>query len=120
MQQKLTTEQVWNNLQGAAIRGEITDDEAMIIYTKWLDEKGILYEVKEGKVCIKEEEPHSNGEYAELLELYAKKIRRSKTPLDKEEKELIGYLGKKIYKRQVPRMAKRKMLKDGTGIEPIE
>ena len=53
-----------------------------------------------------------NDKYAELLELYAKKIRRFKTPLIDEEKQSIRSLGKTIYKRQVPRMVKHKKNKN--------
>lgn len=121
MKQELTPELVWDNLKGATIRSEITNNEAIIIYMNWLDEKGIPYKVKDGKVCISNlEESPSNEEYAELLELYAKKIRRFNTSLTQEEKQSIRSLGKTIYKRQIPRMVKRKMLKDDTGIEPIE
>ena len=44
-----------------------------------------------------------NKKYAELVEFYAKKIRRFKTPLTSEEKELIEKLGRCIMKRQKPR-----------------
>ena len=60
-----------------------------------------------------------NDEYAKLLELYAKKIRRFETSLTKKEKQLIEDLGKTIYKRQIPRMVRRKINK-GIGKEPGE
>ena len=61
-----------------------------------------------------------NDEYAKLLELYAKKIRRFATPLTEKEKQLIEDLGKTIYKRQIPRMVKHKSNKNITGpIIPI-
>ena len=60
-----------------------------------------------------------NDKYAKLLELYAKKIRRFETPLTEKEKQLIEDLGKTIYKRQSPRMVRRKINK-GIGKEPGE
>jgi len=48
-----------------------------------------------------------------------KKIRRFETPLTEKEKQLIEDLGKTIYKRQSPRMVRRKINK-GIGKEPGE
>ena len=61
-----------------------------------------------------------NDKYAELLELYAKKIRRFETPLTGEEKQSIRSLGKTIYKRQVPRMVKHKKDKNVKSTIKVE
>lgn len=47
-----------------------------------------------------------NEKFASLVEYYAAKIKRLKTPLTEEEKQLIEKLGRSLMKRQMPKRIK--------------